>query len=211
MPIFVKDDKFILYVHVPKTGGSYIELLFQNNGFALAYYDRGVRKPTLNTVRHCSPQHMHATMIEAIFDPDAFDHAFMTVRHPIERLMSEYRMRLSRENPVDINDWIGHMIDGYEEDAFLLDNHIRPQSEFFMPGIRTFKQEDGFDDAWAREIETEFSINLEQPVSQQAKSSESKKSVAQGTSEISPENRGRILRLYERDFELFDYKPDFGG
>ena len=41
MPLFTKGDRSVLYIHVPKTGGTSIEHFFLSNGYAAEYLDTG--------------------------------------------------------------------------------------------------------------------------------------------------------------------------
>lgn len=209
MPVFAKDDKFILFIHVPKTGGSFVENFFHLNGYAMAYLDRGLREPRFNQVRRVSPQHMHAAMILQEFEMDKFDHIFMAVRHPVKRLLSEYRMRLDPENPVDFNDWFDEIFEEYQINPCVSDNHIRPQWEFVVNGARIFRQEDKFDAAWAATMEKEFGLKFEKKQFGLSESSHAKKPFAKGTDAITQENKDRIMALYEKDFAFFGYKPRF--
>ncbi len=109
MPIFTKNKIHILYVHIPKTGGSSVEGLFKKNKWQLSYLDKGGKKggkpDSLNSIRQCSPQHMHLEMLQTIFDLEKIDYIFMTVRHPVDRLISEYRMRKGSQKGLTLADW----------------------------------------------------------------------------------------------------------
>jgi len=107
MPVFFRGSYRILFIHVPKAGGTSIEAFFEANGFKTAYLDRGGSPESLNAVRRCSPQHMHAALLEALFDPDMFDYVFMTVRHPVRRLLSKVVMELGAAASVTrLEQWI---------------------------------------------------------------------------------------------------------
>jgi len=207
MPVLIKDDKFILFIHVPKTGGSFVELFFKHNGYKIAYLDRGLNVPNLNDIRLCSPQHMHAPILRETFDLDKFDHIFMSVRHPVKRLLSEYRMRLDPLYPVDFNDWFTDIFEEYQKNPYVNDNHIRPQHEFWIEGARVFKQEDKFAASWAAEVEREFNLTFPRKVFGSAESSQKKRRFSIGTDAIRQENKDKILALYEKDFDVFDYTP----
>lgn len=170
MPIFFRDNIRILYIHVPKTGGTAVEFFFAANGFGTAYLDRGNEPGNLNPVRVCSPQHMESAILSRVFRLSAFDYVFMTVRHPLARFVSEYNMRRSEGVALpEINRSVKQLLSRYKDDPYLLDNHIRPQSEFWVPGCDVFKQEDGFGPRWvdslSRRVQSEFSSrHLETPM-----------------------------------------------
>ena len=92
MPLFTKQGQAVLYIHVPKTGGTSVEHFFIGNGFAADYMDTGGPK-SLNQFRRCPPQHMHAEQILAVLRPSRCGYVFATVREPLARIVSEYRMR----------------------------------------------------------------------------------------------------------------------
>lgn len=209
MPVFATEEKFILYVHVPKTGGSFVENFFHRNGFGIAYIDRGMRKPDFNEVRVVSPQHMHAEMLAWTFDLSKFSSIFLTVRHPLARLLSEYRMRLDTKEPIDFNEWFEDIYAQYLDDPFVNDNHIRPQHEFMVEGALVYRQEDKFDAKWADLVEKDLSVHFPKRVFSVSESSHRKKPFSRGTDAITKTNQDKILSLYERDFSMFGYDVPF--
>jgi len=145
MPIFTKARQNILYIHVPKTGGSAIEALFRDNGYMLNHFDDGTERRSLNRLRRCSPQHQHAALLAEQFRLNAFDWILMTVRNPYDRIRSEYNMRRRiGETVPPFTAWLEDTFRRLRGQPFLHDNHFRPQSEFYIPGATIFRQEDGF-------------------------------------------------------------------
>jgi hypothetical protein len=149
MPIFTKARQNILYIHVPKTGGSAIESLFRENGYILNHFDDGTGVRSLSRVRRCSPQHHHAALLAEQFRLNAFDWVMMTVRNPYGRIVSEYNMRrrLGEALPA-FPAWLEDTFKRLRENPGLHDNHFRPQTEFHIPGATIFRQEDGFGPAF---------------------------------------------------------------
>lgn len=162
MPVFRGQGKTILYVHVPKTGGTAVESFFNRNGFDVYFRDTG-RLQNLNFVRKCSPQHYNRAILEAIFNFDRFDYIFMTCRDPILRFKSAFLMRASGKPNADQNLWANGVLRKYRADPFVYDNHIRPQSDFYIPGIDVFRQEDGFDEAWAVRLGERIGCDFREP------------------------------------------------
>lgn len=111
MPIFSKDDKHYLFVHIPKCGGTTIESLFKKCGYSLSYLATkadGVNGE-LNRVRWCSPQHMHAEVLNSIFDVRRYAKIFTIVRNPLDWFKSEYAMRNRERTDVralDVHRWM---------------------------------------------------------------------------------------------------------
>lgn len=200
MTVFIRDNARILYVHVPKTGGTSIELFFEKNGFAVSFLDRG-GKNSIVPMMKCSPQHLHAEALRAIFHVNRFTYSFMTVRNPIDRLLSEYRMRAVMQTVIeDIDTWVANALDSYSGNMFLIDNHIRPQVDFWFPDCDIFRQEDGFGDAWVQTIAQKTGCEF----------FDSKVDVAMRFDAAlkvipSPKSIARIREFYRRDFELFGY------
>ena len=50
MPIFTRNGRHILFIHIPKCAGSSIENAFKMNGYSISYLDRSGKK-TLNHLR----------------------------------------------------------------------------------------------------------------------------------------------------------------
>ena len=214
MPVFVRDDIRLLYVHVPKTGGTSIERFFEQNGFAAFYSDPGGKSPLFPTMK-CSPQHLHAEPLRAIFNTTAFKYSFMTVRNPVDRLVSEYVMRATeyRRRPAgdrpfdDIDTWVEKTLSAYPDNPFMMDNHIRPQVEFWLPGADpskkgcdVFRQENGFAEAWVHRIAERLGCTLPHCSVGMAMRADREMRVVPG-----PECIAQIRAFYRRDFEFFGY------
>ena len=106
---------------------------------------------------------MHAEQIMATLRLDQFALIFMTVRNPMDRLISEYRLRkMMLEAPETFSAWFERMLHGHAEDPHFLDNHIRPQVEFRVPGAETFHHEAGRA-AIVQRIGAKLGINLAKP------------------------------------------------
>ena len=119
MPIFVKDDCRVLYVHVPKTGGSLVYQLFLKNGFDRDFFD--LPKHGFMAVKQCSPQHLHAEVLQSLLRLDAFDYTFMTIRNPVSRIVSEYKWRQAdpeKMNAQDFHAWFVKAHAGYRRNPF---------------------------------------------------------------------------------------------
>ena len=167
MPVFRKGDLSVLFVHVPKAGGSSVERAFADAGWTTRFRDPRVRAGGMNDLRRCSPQHWHASMLDTIFQVDRFDLVFMTVREPIARFRSEYAMRNSGSGAPSaeaVEQWHHETSRAYARDPFVHDNHLRPQSEFLLPGARVYRLEDGLEPMVA-ELNAAFDLGLDPKVS----------------------------------------------
>jgi len=204
MPVFFKDTRRILYIHVPKAGGTSIEAFFEANGFKSAYIDRGESPESLNGVRRCSPQHMHAAQLQALFDPALFDFVFMTVRHPVRRLLSKFVMDTGEtENVTRFEDWILRVFSNVFVEPSFMDNHLRPQVDFLLPQARIFKLEDGFDDTFVTRLEVESGFEF--PVAMIPREMHAGLG-APDFDQVRPGIRDLIRTYYVRDFVTFGYQ-----
>lgn len=149
MPVFTKNNKKILFIHVPKAGGTSIEHFLIDNGWKMSFFDGGGEN-SWNVFLKCSPQHMHAEMLKNIMRLAAFDASFMIVRHPLARIKSEFKWRKKHsfleKQDISYNDWIKETLSLYNTNNFIYDNHIRPQNEFELENSKVFCLEDGLND-----------------------------------------------------------------
>lgn len=137
MPVFTKNNKKVLYVHVPKTAGSSVLNLFKNNGYEVSYFDEGSVRPFKGL---CGSQHIHAELIKEEFDLSEFSYIFSIYRDPVERLISEYTWRCSKggQRYPSLKYWVELIFDLYDQNNYVNDNHIRPQSEFYFEGCEVY-------------------------------------------------------------------------
>lgn len=141
MPVFTKDNQRVLFIHVPKTAGSSVNKLFMNNGYERSYYSESSREPHKGL---CGPQHMDAELLEEELDLSSFDYIFSIFRDPIDRHLSEFTWApwglcgrdIYTEDMFD--DWCGKIFQAYKQNPYRFDNHIRPQSEFYVDGIDVY-------------------------------------------------------------------------
>ena len=194
MPVFFQEDQSVLYTHVPKTGGSTIEALFLRSGYD--QYFLKTKHTAINKAWKCSPQHYHADILNFIFNVQNFDFYFMTVRHPVSRMISEYKMR----NPTDelFEAWIEKQFQLYQNNNFILDNHIRPQAQFFIKGAKVYKQEDRFDEKFCDHINKILKYPIHHTKLNKLRSSTP-------AFEASKQCKILIEDFYAEDMELFEY------
>lgn len=208
MPIFTKNNVYVLYVHVPKTGGSSVENLFRKNKWQVFYLEGNKKPGKLNYIRRCSPQHMHLEMLQSVFDLEKIDYTFMTVRHPVDRLISEYRMKKGPQKGITLADWFDKALKSYLENPFCFDNHLRPQSDFWHPSFQVFKLENGHSQI-IKEIEIRLNVSFEdKEIPYVMHRNKIAGEVDKKLLQISDSLKSRIELFYRRDFNLFDYQFD---
>ena len=206
MPIFMKDQHRVLFVHVPKTGGTSVEQVFQRAGYRTFYKDGSAGRHTINAVRRNTPQHLHAAPLRELFTLSRFDVVFMLVREPLARFRSEYAMRMAEGGQTDaesVGRWADDVLGQYAENPHVLDNHLRPQSEFYLPGSLVYRLEDGIAPV-IRDLNQRLGLGL----GPQAPRAMAAKGIASDDVKVSPELRQRLHAMYHADFERFGYSAE---
>lgn len=196
MPLIRLSDKVILFIHIPKTGGSTISDYFQQVGSVSLKY-RGRWGP-------CAPQHIHAEVIKRLV-PDAFyDYSFAIVRNPYGRLLSEYKARRggrqSSGRTVSFSRWAMELSDKYAADPYVDDNHLRPQHEFLLDGTEVFRFEDGVAKV-VKSVMDRMGLTPAMPVPHSNPSAEIKV-------RVTLEAMARVKSFYAADFEKLGYDAD---
>lgn len=157
MPLYRLDDRLVLFVHIPKTGGTTVESWLSKLGpEALKDHRKGEGLLT-------APQHIHTALMERIMPADFYDDAFCIVRDPLERLLSEYRYRTAQRTrhrarldwgarreasrlSKDFARWTRKQLSRARLTPTTGSNHIRPQSDFLgIAKCRVYRVEDGLD------------------------------------------------------------------
>ena len=90
MPVFTKNSASILFLHIPKTGGSTIYKFFSDLGFNSSLYctEYGRDSAYRSFINH--PQHLPYRILKEIVNINKCDFAFTTLRDPILRFKSSY-------------------------------------------------------------------------------------------------------------------------
>lgn len=144
----------LLFLHIPKCGGSSVEQSFLKAGCRIKLHDRidNLEYEFLENVLiyKCPSQHFHYEILDNIVDFNIFKDVFALVRNPYARLASEYRFLSGRigSKPIKypIDQWVDLVFKEYSKNPFILCNHIRPQVKFMVPGkTRIFKLENGME------------------------------------------------------------------
>lgn len=207
MPIFRKDGKNILFVHIPKNGGSTIEKVFRESGYQVLYLDGKVGRETVNHVRRCTPQHMHADMLRTNFRLENFDLIFMMVRNPLTRFKSEYIWRNRKDLKVvdaeSVNSWGAKAFKKYERDNFLFDNHLRPQVEFYVPGSNVYYFEHGMQFV-VDDLNERFELGLQQEIPR-LKDGHKETGFSSKDVVVSPKMEHAVKNFYSDDYLRFGY------
>jgi hypothetical protein len=138
MPYFYseKNNYNMLFIHIPKTGGTSIEQYFANKlgirkltevhyytvNVKLFYKGVSLQHQTLQTIKEDPFFKINWENIKII----------SCVRNPYNRIVSEihYRIRTHFKEKQHITDTIKNLFIQYKKNNIINDNHIRPQYEF---------------------------------------------------------------------------------
>lgn len=197
MPFIQHNGKRVLFIHIPKAGGTSVESWMK--GIApLRLFSMGVPHAS-----RCTPQHFRAQDIRALLGEGFFDYALTIVRNPYDRIASEYRMRaqLAKESfwkglPA-FSAWVEENLDRQKREKFHLDNHLRPQWEFLGKDVEVFRLEDGLAAPLAAMASR---LGVEPP---EIPPHELRSNALE--IEWDPADRIRVRDHYARDFETFGY------
>lgn len=147
MPFVEAQGRRVLFVHIPKTGGTSIEEAMEAVG-PLRLCARAIPKAL-----KVPPEHLTYPDLESLLGDDYFDYAFTVVRDPYARLESEYRMRsiLSSQGlwgaMPRFSIWLDNALETVRRDRSHLANHFRPQVDFLGKAVKAFRYEDSLEAA----------------------------------------------------------------
>lgn len=97
---------------------------------------------------------------------------------------------------------------GYNNNPYCYDNHIRPQSQFYIPGTRVFKLEEGMNaiiEQISKEISTPLNYNGTKLLDRNKSSGFSSRDVPISTLALN-----HLNHFYSDDFSNFNYKKESG-
>lgn len=197
MPIVEAKGRQVLFLHVPKTGGSSIEKHLESIGrmWLIGGSHRSQGLP-------CSPQHLHAAAIRQFFPELAPDWAFMVVRHPVERLISQYKYQTRKAQWLrkswSFSVWLRYVLARRKFSPYYRDNHFRPQVEFEGFAAEVFHFEDGLDRCIVS-VDNRLGIASEQELVWEKRS-------AGGKVEVCATDLDVIREVYQSDFKRYGYK-----
>ena len=205
MPVMTKDGRAVLFIHVPKAGGTTIEQLFVKSGWTMHFRSTNRLQPDLFPFLRISPQHYHAALLSELFKVSKFDLVFAMLREPVARFRSEFAMRNRTLDaaPADVvSAWADKQLARYADNPSILDNHLRPQSEFLLPGTERYRLEDGME-AMVADLNERFDAGLGSDT--RHRMSSEKRGLPSSSVEVSAELRSRLADFYGRDFAELGY------
>ena len=202
MPLFELNRKRVLFIHIPKTGGTSIESLFCTNA-AMTFFS-----PTPPEGLNVCPQHLTINDLELLLGKNYWDWSFTIVRDPYSRLESEYWFRTGLGSHrygkgTEFSDWVLKSIENVLKNRCFWDNHFRPQTDFFKDGVTIFRFEEGLElavERAARELGMELETSLK-------KKNASEKKAVHWTREA----LDAVNEIYRNDFHELGYKQRKSG
>jgi hypothetical protein len=206
MTILSKDGHTILFLHIPKCGGSSVVETFRAAGYETELEIRG--KPIRSFLR-TTPQHLTCSDLRSLVRFDQIQTVFAVVRNPVNRMLSEYRWTHRETEPSDLpdaNEWLQENLAAAAEDMTYQDNHFRPMTDFFDLDIPTefFPIEHSLN-----AICSYYLSGSNQPPSSRAKHLKDSRTFANASklaeAELSPQTLALIHKFYAQDFLAFGY------
>lgn len=205
MPFIEANNKRVLFIHIPKTGGTSIEKALSSIA-PLNLCARAIPK-----FMRVPPEHLTFSDIQTMFDHDYFDYVFTIVRNPYTRIESEYRMRciLERERffrelpsfPI----WLEQAFEAFRNNRYIFANHLRAQVEFLGSEVRVFKYENGLEPV-VREVGKQLGVDLCLPDERLLATNAAKIQIG-----WTHESLRKVNKVYTEDFDLLNYEQNRPG
>ena len=204
MSLFIKGKTSILFLHVPKCGGSSISELFRRMGFSITLEMRGL------PAQECliAPQHQICENLKSILNFNKLNSVFIVTRNPYDRIVSEFNWQFRSVEPSDrpdINLWIIESLERASINCSHADNHFRPAIDFLDEDIpcHIFKLEDRIE--LIAEFFTEYNNSPETLGIPNEKDSKNFNYTTAKT-KLNNSSINAINTYYQHDFLAFDYK-----
>ena len=207
MPIFSKKNKNILFVHIPKSGGSSFCSLISKTNWQENFTIRNKEIKSLYYLK-CSPQHYHGEILKQIFNLEKIEKKVTIVRNPFERIKSEYYWQLKTKiinKDIQPKEWFNSILSDYNSNNFIYDNHIRFQSEFIIDNIKAFKlEENGIQNALNYALDNDFAYKkflIKILKFRKLKRTKRYEYIDEKFLEL----KNQIIDFYLKDYEMFSY------
>lgn len=194
----------LFYIHIPKTGGTFIENSFEKSNVLIGRFDKRIpegKEQRLLCNEYHTPPKFFPTIDFRLLEP------FTVIRHPISRLISEFNYLKTFEKPkkkydfkcTDINQFVEENL---QTGNYKYDCHLIPQVDFVVDQYgnecQTFLRFENLehDVNWFL-----LRHNLERP---NYKNVKKLKSIPHNNeNDLTEESKQKILEFYKNDFELW--------
>lgn len=200
-----EQERTLLFIHVPKTGGTSIEAFFRGIGFT-GYFD----PPTYMPVRpylKVPPAHYDYAALTRLFNLDSL-YSFAIVRHPVKRMISEYKWNVEKSTDaakishMDFGQYLRLRLEQYRRDDNVAAGHFKPQVRFVGDKVsKIFKYEAGLDSI-VRHVLRDVGLNSEGLPPLPTINNSTSRTVVPTASDLA-----LIGEVYAEDFAAFGYSP----
>ncbi|HUQ38053.1 MAG TPA: sulfotransferase family 2 domain-containing protein [Aestuariivirga sp.] len=201
MPVFAINGKSVLFIHIPKTGGTTVEKVLSQFGSMSLHSNGNCLKDQFRGGWLSKPvplQHLHGALLRRLILPDQFDLVFMLVRDPVQRMLSEYRHSRELGRPealLSFSVWLQISLRLVRSDPAFRNNHFRAQADYHIEGARVLHFEDGM-----LPCLNEISAALDIPKFEELPHERRSRTYA---AEPSPRDIERIQEDFAADYEMF--------
>jgi hypothetical protein len=213
VPVFRVNGQLCYFAHVPKCGGSAVELYLQERFGELAFRDEHhlMSRPSQRWTKG-SPQHIAVDALDRLLPPSYFTASFALVRHPAKRLLSVFLYQRDIERTLqanaDIGKFLADLLRRWRRNPFYLDNHPRPMADLVPKTATVFRLEDGTEQVvtWLDRIaKNEDGPRTVPRINSYRQQLYHRRLEPGPQTKLTPENHAQITELYASDFERFGY------
>jgi hypothetical protein len=198
-----EQERTLLFIHVPKTGGTAIETFFRGIGFT-GYFDPPTYMPVRNYLK-VPPAHYDYGALKKLFNLDGL-YSFAVVRHPVQRMISEYKWGVEKATDaaklshMDFGQYLRLRLEQYGRDENLAAGHFKPQVRFVGDKVsKIFKYESGLESI-VKHVLRDIGLNHEGMPPLPTVNNSPSRTVVPSDSDLA-----LIAKVYAEDFDAFGY------
>ena len=213
--IYEREGRRILFVHIPKAGGSSVRKMIESQGWKIAEKDRPL--PTRMSREIQVPdskqsKHQHRALRD-LWDRTC-EYEFTIVRNPYDRIFSKAKQQakefgIEYPHPLGFINWVTDLFKNVipKNGPGVDDNHFRSQFEFIGEGTDWYRIEDQIPELLS-ELQRRKIIS---PSTSLPRENVSLKDIPdiRVPWERFPNVLSEFLKFYEKDFEKFKYNKSY--